>query len=168
MPDRDKQLLFSEFEDLSASFRSLYKSVFEQSFSQQGERPREDGGAQRQTSSIAPSSGNAFPPAGFSLRLFKGFAEKLAFVFVYSFDQAARGGRASFAIQKQSSFLNISSQDVKRNVTAFVFTAHSESCAPSFLLDCGVFFLGCFLARGGRVPVSSQEVLASAQQICWI
>uniref|UniRef100_A0A3B5A6J2 Forkhead box protein J3-like n=1 Tax=Stegastes partitus TaxID=144197 RepID=A0A3B5A6J2_9TELE len=36
MPDRDKQLLFSEFEDLSASFRSLYKSVFEQSFSQQG------------------------------------------------------------------------------------------------------------------------------------
>lgn len=37
MPDRDKQLLFSEFEDLSASFRSLYKSVFEQSFSQQGE-----------------------------------------------------------------------------------------------------------------------------------
>ncbi|KAM8867849.1 forkhead box protein J3 isoform 1-T2 [Synchiropus picturatus] len=36
MPERDKQLLFSEFEDLSASFRSLYKSVFEQSFSQQG------------------------------------------------------------------------------------------------------------------------------------
>ncbi|XP_023266488.1 forkhead box protein J3-like [Seriola lalandi dorsalis] len=36
LPDRDKQLLFSEFEDLSASFRSLYKSVFEQSFSQQG------------------------------------------------------------------------------------------------------------------------------------
>ncbi|XP_056293346.1 forkhead box protein J3 [Pseudoliparis swirei] len=36
MPDRDKQLLFSDFEDLSASFRSLYKSVFEQSFSQQG------------------------------------------------------------------------------------------------------------------------------------
>ncbi|XP_061642198.1 forkhead box protein J3 isoform X1 [Phyllopteryx taeniolatus] len=36
MPDRDKQLMFSEFEDLSASFRSLYKSVFEQSFSQQG------------------------------------------------------------------------------------------------------------------------------------
>ncbi|RXM93784.1 Forkhead box protein J3 [Acipenser ruthenus] len=37
MPERDKQLLFSEynFEDLSASFRSLYKSVFEQSFSQQ-------------------------------------------------------------------------------------------------------------------------------------
>ncbi|XP_004999975.1 forkhead box protein J3 isoform X2 [Cavia porcellus] len=34
----DKQLLFSEynFEDLSASFRSLYKSVFEQSLSQQG------------------------------------------------------------------------------------------------------------------------------------
>ncbi|XP_063092381.1 forkhead box protein J3 isoform X10 [Cavia porcellus] len=33
----DKQLLFSEynFEDLSASFRSLYKSVFEQSLSQQ-------------------------------------------------------------------------------------------------------------------------------------
>lgn len=44
MPDRDKQLLFSEFEDLSASFRSLYKSVFEQSFSQQGEL--EVGGAQ--------------------------------------------------------------------------------------------------------------------------
>ncbi|KAK1799649.1 hypothetical protein P4O66_006189 [Electrophorus voltai] len=38
IPDRDKQLLFSDFEDLSASFRSLYKSVFEQSFSQQGER----------------------------------------------------------------------------------------------------------------------------------
>uniref|UniRef100_A0A4W4HS46 Fork-head domain-containing protein n=1 Tax=Electrophorus electricus TaxID=8005 RepID=A0A4W4HS46_ELEEL len=36
IPDRDKQLLFSDFEDLSASFRSLYKSVFEQSFSQQG------------------------------------------------------------------------------------------------------------------------------------
>nr|XP_057911595.1 forkhead box protein J3 [Doryrhamphus excisus] len=36
MPDRDKQLMFNEFEDLSASFRSLYKSVFEQSFSQQG------------------------------------------------------------------------------------------------------------------------------------
>uniref|UniRef100_H3DBC7 Forkhead box J3 n=1 Tax=Tetraodon nigroviridis TaxID=99883 RepID=H3DBC7_TETNG len=35
MPDRDKQLLFSEFEDLSASFRSLYKSVFEQTFNQQ-------------------------------------------------------------------------------------------------------------------------------------
>ncbi|KAJ8400710.1 hypothetical protein AAFF_G00394790 [Aldrovandia affinis] len=34
MPERDK-LLFSDFEDLSASFRSLYKSVFEQSFSQQ-------------------------------------------------------------------------------------------------------------------------------------
>ncbi|TRY82636.1 hypothetical protein DNTS_032579 [Danionella cerebrum] len=27
IPDRDKQLLFSEFEDLSASFRSLYKTV---------------------------------------------------------------------------------------------------------------------------------------------
>lgn len=39
MPERDKQLLFSDFEDLSASFRSLYKSVFEQSFSQQGEWP---------------------------------------------------------------------------------------------------------------------------------
>ena len=39
LPERDKQLLFSEynFEDLSASFRSLYKSVFEQSLSQQGE-----------------------------------------------------------------------------------------------------------------------------------
>uniref|UniRef100_A0A8C8HKT0 Fork-head domain-containing protein n=1 Tax=Oncorhynchus tshawytscha TaxID=74940 RepID=A0A8C8HKT0_ONCTS len=36
MPERDKQLLFSDFEDLSASFRSLYKSVFGQSFSQQG------------------------------------------------------------------------------------------------------------------------------------
>ncbi|TSK16238.1 Forkhead box protein J3 [Bagarius yarrelli] len=36
IPERDKQLLFSDFEDLSASFRSLYKSVFEQSFSQQG------------------------------------------------------------------------------------------------------------------------------------
>ncbi|XP_056107419.1 forkhead box protein J3 isoform X2 [Rhinichthys klamathensis goyatoka] len=36
IPDRDKQLLFSDFEDLSASFRSLYKTVFEQSYSQQG------------------------------------------------------------------------------------------------------------------------------------
>ncbi|KAL4646039.1 forkhead box protein J3-like isoform X1 [Arapaima gigas] len=36
MVERDKQPLFSDFEDLSASFRSLYKSVFEQSFSQQG------------------------------------------------------------------------------------------------------------------------------------
>ncbi|XP_041712825.1 forkhead box protein J3 [Coregonus clupeaformis] len=34
--ERDKQLLFSDFEDLSVSFRSLYKSVFQQSFSQQG------------------------------------------------------------------------------------------------------------------------------------
>ncbi|KAK5621454.1 hypothetical protein CRENBAI_005983 [Crenichthys baileyi] len=33
---RDKQLCFSDFEDLGASFRSLYKCVFEQSFSQQG------------------------------------------------------------------------------------------------------------------------------------
>ncbi|XP_008316859.1 forkhead box protein J3-like [Cynoglossus semilaevis] len=33
---REKQLCFSDFEDLSASFRSLYKCVFEQSFSQQG------------------------------------------------------------------------------------------------------------------------------------
>ncbi|XP_035500972.2 forkhead box protein J3-like [Scophthalmus maximus] len=33
---RDKSLCFSDFEDLSASFRSLYKCVFEQSFSQQG------------------------------------------------------------------------------------------------------------------------------------
>ncbi|XP_010781036.1 forkhead box protein J3-like [Notothenia coriiceps] len=33
---RDKPLCFSDFEDLSASFRSLYKCVFEQSFSQQG------------------------------------------------------------------------------------------------------------------------------------
>ncbi|XP_061537953.1 forkhead box protein J3-like [Phycodurus eques] len=32
---RDKHLCFSDFEDLSASFRSLYKCVFEQSFSQQ-------------------------------------------------------------------------------------------------------------------------------------
>ncbi|KAJ8264918.1 hypothetical protein COCON_G00140170 [Conger conger] len=36
LQEREKQLLFSEFEDLSASFRSLYKSVFEQSFGQQG------------------------------------------------------------------------------------------------------------------------------------
>ncbi|XP_031234339.1 forkhead box protein J3 isoform X2 [Mastomys coucha] len=38
LPEREKQLLFTEynFEDLSASFRSLYKSVFEQSLSQQG------------------------------------------------------------------------------------------------------------------------------------
>ncbi|XP_076019439.1 forkhead box protein J3-like [Genypterus blacodes] len=32
---RDKQLCFSDFEDLSSSFRSLYKCVFEQSFTQQ-------------------------------------------------------------------------------------------------------------------------------------
>nr|XP_057940335.1 forkhead box protein J3-like [Doryrhamphus excisus]XP_057940336.1 forkhead box protein J3-like [Doryrhamphus excisus] len=32
---RDKHLCFSDFEDLSASFRILYKCVFEQSFSQQ-------------------------------------------------------------------------------------------------------------------------------------
>uniref|UniRef100_A0A8C1Q0Y1 Forkhead box J3 n=1 Tax=Cyprinus carpio TaxID=7962 RepID=A0A8C1Q0Y1_CYPCA len=32
IPERDKQLLFSDFEDLSASFRSLYKTVFEQSY----------------------------------------------------------------------------------------------------------------------------------------
>lgn len=50
IPDRDKQLLFSDFEDLSASFRSLYKTVFEQSYNQQGElhtdiprRPSPDG-----------------------------------------------------------------------------------------------------------------------------
>ncbi|XP_067826674.1 forkhead box protein J3 isoform X2 [Heptranchias perlo] len=38
MPERDTKPSFSEynFEDLSASFRSLYKSVFEQSLSQQG------------------------------------------------------------------------------------------------------------------------------------
>uniref|UniRef100_A0A4W3JIE2 Forkhead box J3 n=1 Tax=Callorhinchus milii TaxID=7868 RepID=A0A4W3JIE2_CALMI len=38
MPERDNKPPFSEynFEDLSASFRSLYKSVFEQSLSQQG------------------------------------------------------------------------------------------------------------------------------------
>lgn len=36
IPERDKQLLFSDSEDLSASFRSLYKSVFGQSFSQPG------------------------------------------------------------------------------------------------------------------------------------
>ncbi|XP_065097293.1 forkhead box protein J3 isoform X2 [Paramisgurnus dabryanus] len=36
IPDRDKQLLFSDFEDLSASFRSLYKTVFEQSYNAQG------------------------------------------------------------------------------------------------------------------------------------
>ncbi|XP_020370668.1 forkhead box protein J3 isoform X5 [Rhincodon typus] len=38
MPERDTKPPFSEynFEDLSASFRSLYKSVFEQSLSQQG------------------------------------------------------------------------------------------------------------------------------------
>lgn len=33
---RDKQLCFSDFEDLSASFRSLYKCIFEQPFSQPG------------------------------------------------------------------------------------------------------------------------------------
>ncbi|XP_062396760.1 forkhead box protein J3-like [Sardina pilchardus] len=32
--ERDKPLPFSDFQDLSASFRSLYKSVFEQSYSQ--------------------------------------------------------------------------------------------------------------------------------------
>ncbi|CAG6021272.1 unnamed protein product [Menidia menidia] len=36
---RDKQLCFSDFEDLSSSFRSLYKCVFEQSFSQQVSKP---------------------------------------------------------------------------------------------------------------------------------
>ncbi|XP_059394466.1 forkhead box protein J3-like isoform X2 [Carassius carassius] len=36
IPERDKQLLFSDFEDLSASFRSLYKTVFEQSYNPQG------------------------------------------------------------------------------------------------------------------------------------
>ncbi|XP_056278443.1 forkhead box protein J3-like isoform X2 [Pseudoliparis swirei] len=36
LESRDKQLCFSDFEDLSSSFRSLYKCVFEQSFSQQG------------------------------------------------------------------------------------------------------------------------------------
>ncbi|XP_041128963.1 forkhead box protein J3-like [Polyodon spathula] len=51
MPERDKQLLFSEynFEDLSASFRSLYKSVFEQSFSQQGLMTMPSESAQQQT-----------------------------------------------------------------------------------------------------------------------
>ncbi|XP_024239557.1 forkhead box protein J3 [Oncorhynchus tshawytscha] len=34
--EQDKQLLFSDFEDLSVSFQNLYKSVFQQSFSQQG------------------------------------------------------------------------------------------------------------------------------------
>ncbi|KAM6977757.1 forkhead box protein J3-like [Aplochiton taeniatus] len=33
--EQEKQLCFSDFEDLSASFRSLYKSVFEQSYSHQ-------------------------------------------------------------------------------------------------------------------------------------
>ncbi|KAK6477433.1 forkhead box protein J3 [Huso huso] len=51
MPERDKQLLFSEynFEDLSASFRSLYKSVFEQSFSQQGLMTMPSESTQQQT-----------------------------------------------------------------------------------------------------------------------
>ncbi|KAK1157274.1 hypothetical protein AOXY_G24895 [Acipenser oxyrinchus oxyrinchus] len=51
MPERDKQLLFSEynFEDLSASFRSLYKSVFEQSFSQQGLMAMPSESTQQQT-----------------------------------------------------------------------------------------------------------------------
>ncbi|KAL1021246.1 hypothetical protein UPYG_G00010680 [Umbra pygmaea] len=34
--EEDKQLVFSDFEHLSDSFRSLYKSVFKQSFSQKG------------------------------------------------------------------------------------------------------------------------------------
>ncbi|XP_013992023.1 forkhead box protein J3 isoform X3 [Salmo salar] len=34
--EQDKQLLFSDFEDLSVSFQNLYKSVFQQSFNQQG------------------------------------------------------------------------------------------------------------------------------------
>ncbi|XP_018592078.1 forkhead box protein J3-like isoform X3 [Scleropages formosus] len=46
MVERDKQPLFSDFEDLSASFRSLYKSVFEQSFSQQGMMGMPPDGAQ--------------------------------------------------------------------------------------------------------------------------
>ncbi|MGH0151145.1 UNVERIFIED_CONTAM: hypothetical protein FKN15_057918 [Acipenser sinensis] len=51
MPEQDKQLLFSEynFEDLSASFRSLYKSVFEQSFSQQGLMTMPSESTQQQT-----------------------------------------------------------------------------------------------------------------------
>uniref|UniRef100_A0AAQ4RQ31 Fork-head domain-containing protein n=1 Tax=Gasterosteus aculeatus aculeatus TaxID=481459 RepID=A0AAQ4RQ31_GASAC len=36
LESRDKPLCFSDSEDLSSSFRSLYKCVFEQSFSQQG------------------------------------------------------------------------------------------------------------------------------------
>ncbi|KAM6980399.1 forkhead box protein J3 [Aplochiton taeniatus] len=49
MPERDKQLIFSDFEDLSASFRSLYKSVFEQSFNQQGLMGMPSDSSQQQT-----------------------------------------------------------------------------------------------------------------------
>ncbi|XP_033825500.1 forkhead box protein J3-like [Periophthalmus magnuspinnatus] len=59
VPDaaRDKALCFSDFEDLSASFRSLYKCVFEQSFSQQGLMglPSDSGPQSRTSCSYQPS-----------------------------------------------------------------------------------------------------------------
>ncbi|KAK7896680.1 hypothetical protein WMY93_022005 [Mugilogobius chulae] len=59
VPDaaRDKALCFSDFEDLSASFRSLYKCVFEQSFSQQGlmGMPSDSGPQSRTSCSYQPS-----------------------------------------------------------------------------------------------------------------
>lgn len=59
VPDsgRDKPLCFSDFEDLSASFRSLYKCVFEQSFSQQGLMglPSDSGPQSRTSCSYQPS-----------------------------------------------------------------------------------------------------------------
>lgn len=55
-PGRDKPLCFSDFEDLSASFRSLYKCVFEQSFSQGLLGLPSDSGPQSRTScSYQPS-----------------------------------------------------------------------------------------------------------------
>ncbi|XP_015236829.1 forkhead box protein J3-like isoform X2 [Cyprinodon tularosa] len=60
---RDKQLCFSDFEDLSASFRSLYKCVFEQSFSQQGlmSMPNDSGQQTRTACSYqhSPSAGGS-------------------------------------------------------------------------------------------------------------
>ncbi|XP_062316189.1 forkhead box protein J3-like [Osmerus eperlanus] len=60
LPDRDKQLCFSDFEDLSASFRSLYKSVFEQAFSQTGlmGHPSESSQPPRTSCSYQTASGN--------------------------------------------------------------------------------------------------------------
>ncbi|XP_056130328.1 forkhead box protein J3-like [Lampris incognitus] len=56
---RDKHACFSDFEDLSASFRSLYKCVFEHSFSQQDlmGMPSESGQQGRSVCSYQPSPG---------------------------------------------------------------------------------------------------------------